>query len=231
MKKSRIDRGALYAPANPVKLLRPKTENQAKLIQATYKSSIIFANGPAGTGKTYVAGARAIDMLQSGQINQMILTRPYIPAGEKYGHLPGTIDEKFLPYLQPYLQVFHDRIGKAETNKMLLDGRIQVIPIGFLQGLTFNNSVILIDEAENCTLLQIELICTRIGMETIAMFTGDQNQSYIPNSGFTDAIRILNGLPVVDIITFGIDDVVRSETCKLVLEAFDKEKCKRVGLC
>jgi phosphate starvation-inducible PhoH-like protein len=204
-----------------VKLLKPQSHNQSLLIQATHTSNIVFAAGPAGTGKTYVAVSRALDMLQAGIIQQIILTRPKIPAGEDYGHLPGTLEEKMAPYLAPYKQVIIDRIGKQGLIKMLEDGRIMAVPVGFLQGLTFNNAVILVDEAENATLIQLRLILTRLGYGSSCFLMGDERQTYINNSGFLQVIKLLKLVPIVKTVWFTIDDVVRSEACRLVLEAFE----------
>ena len=225
----RNTREVAYIPERPVKLLKPQSVNQGMLISATKKPEvdIVFAAGPAGTGKTYGAGGSALDMLQAGIVKQIILTRPYVPAGESYGHLPGTIEEKFAPYLQPYLQVFTDRIGKQLLNQMLEDGRITAVPIGFLQGLTFQDCVVLVDEAENLTLDQARLIMTRLGKNketggsSKVFFMGDEKQAYIKNSGFMTCIKIFESVSIARTITFSIADVVRSNVCRVVLEAFE----------
>jgi phosphate starvation-inducible PhoH-like protein len=205
-----------------VKLLRAQSENQQLMINATYKSHLVFASGPAGTGKTYIAVSRAIDMLLAGNISQIVLTRAKVPAGEDYGHLPGEIDEKMAPYLAPFKQIMEERLGIQQMNRMIQCGQIIAIPLGFLQGLTFNYAAILIDEAENCTAEQIRLISTRLGHNSVAFFMGDEKQCYIRNSGFMKAIQILESLHIVSVIRFTIADVVRSETCRLVLEAYEK---------
>jgi phosphate starvation-inducible PhoH-like protein len=222
-KRNNKEQEVVYLAERPTKLLKPQSHNQSLLIQATHSSQLVFAAGPAGTGKTYVAMSRALDMLQAGLIQQIVLTRPKIPAGEDYGHLPGTIEEKMAPYLAPYRQVIIDRIGKQGMAKMLEDERIIAIPIAFMQGLTFNNAAILVDEAENATLIQIRLIATRLGYGSAAFFMGDEKQTYIRNSGFMQSIALLDHLSIVKVIQFTIDDVVRSEACRLVLEAFERE--------
>ena len=205
----------------PVKLLRPRNIHQANYINSLCNNTITIANGPAGTGKTYLAAAKAIDMLQANIISHIIITRPYVPAGEKLGFIPGTIEEKFAPYLEPYLDTFIDKVGKQTLNAMLTDGRIQAKPISFLQGKTFNDAIILVDEAENASLTQLKLILTRMGEGCRAVLMGDPQQTYIHNSGFTDAIRILKNVPRLQIIEFDINDVVRSDTCRHILEAFE----------
>ena len=206
-----------------VKLLKAPTVNLGHLIKATKipEISIVFAVGPAGTGKTYTATSCAIDALNAGLIKQIILTRAYVPAGESYGHLPGTIDEKFAPYLAPYIQVFKDRVGIACLERMIKDGRVLVVPIGFLQGMTFNDACILVDEAENCTFIQLKLILTRLGYNCKAFFMGDKDQSYIRNSGLMKVVERLQNLHITRVIRFTIKDSIRSESCQLVLEALE----------
>jgi len=220
--KSRSKVEAVYVPERPVKLLRPKSESQEKLIKSIRNNSITFANGVAGTGKTFIASSLAIEMLQSDLVSRIILTRPYVPAGEKLGFIPGEIADKFAPYLEPYLDCFVDRVGKQVVSAMLTDGRIQAKPISFLQGKTFNDSIVLVDEVENATADQIKLILTRMGEGTKAILMGDPAQTYNHNSGFVKAMEILKDVPKLGIITFSVKDVVRSETCKHVLEAYER---------
>jgi len=225
MRKSKIKAKTevVYLPERPVKLLRPKNENQEKLIKAIRNNTITFANGVAGTGKTFIGASLAIEMLQAGIVSRIILTRPYVPAGEKLGFIPGTIEEKFAPYLEPYLDIFIERIGRANVNAMLTDGRIQAKPISFIQGKTFNDSIILVDEVENATFDQIKLILTRIGEGSKAVLMGDTAQTYIQNSGFTRTMKVLQSVPRLAVVTFTVHDVVRSDICRHVLEAYEKE--------
>jgi len=220
--KSRT-KDVIYISERPVKLLKPKSENQAKLINSIRNNVISIASGAAGTGKTYLGASLAIDMLQSGLIDTIILTRPYVPAGEKLGFIPGTIEEKFAPYLEPYLDCFIDRVGKQQVAAMLTDGRIQAKPISFMQGKTFTNAMILVDEVENATHDQIKLILTRIGEGTKAVLMGDMAQTYIGNSGFKRAIGILKNVPKLGIVNFTVSDVIRSDTCRYILEAYENE--------
>lgn len=212
----------IYISERIVKLLKPKNENQAQLINSICTNNITIANGCAGTGKTYISGSKAIDFLQAGVVKTIILTRPYVPAGEKLGFIPGTIEEKFAPYLEPYLDCFIDRIGKQQVTAMLTDGRIQAKPISFIQGKTFNDAIILVDEAENATKDQLKLILTRMGENCKCVIMGDQAQTYIPNSGFNETIKILHNVPRLKTINFTVADVVRSDTCRYVLEAYEK---------
>jgi phosphate starvation-inducible PhoH-like protein len=223
-KKSKRAEDVMYIPERPTKLLRPKNEPQARLISAIYNKDIILAVGPAGTGKTYVSAAKSIDFLQANIVSTIILTRPYVPAGEKLGFIPGTVEDKLAPYLEPYMDAFVDRIGKQAVNLMLTDGRIQAKPIAFLQGKTFNDAIILVDEAENATLEQIKLILTRMGENCKCILMGDHEQIYIPNSGLAKAVQILKDVPKLDIVEFLVEDCIRSETCRHVLEAFERAK-------
>jgi len=222
MRKPKKSKEVISIPERPVKLLKPRSENQKELMRSIRNNFITIACGPAGTGKTYIGASLAIDMLSAGTVNNIILTRPYVPAGEKLGFIPGEISEKFAPYLEPYLDCFIDRVGRQQVNNMIMDGRIQAKPISFIQGKTFNNSVILIDEVENATSDQIKLILTRMGENTKAILMGDPAQTYINNSGFVSAMKILESVPKLGIVKFNIDDVVRSETCRHVLEAYER---------
>jgi len=221
--KSKAKKEVAYIPEVPTKLLRPRNPRQAEAISSLCNNSITILSGPAGTGKTYIAAAKALDLLQAGIISQIIITRPYI-ASEKMGFLPGEVADKFEPYLAPYMDAFTDRIGKATLNAMLADGRIQAQPIAFIQGKTFNDAIILLDEVENASAEQIKLVLTRLGDNSRAVLMGDTDQSYINNSGFHDAMSILKSVPRLQIIEFQICDVVRSEVCRHVLEAYARAK-------
>jgi phosphate starvation-inducible PhoH-like protein len=213
----------VYIPEVPTKLLKPRNPRQAAAISSLCNNSITILTGPAGTGKTYLAASKALDLLQAGIISQIVITRPYV-ASEKMGFLPGEIADKFEPYLAPYMDAFTDRVGKQVLNQMLSDGRIQAQPIAFIQGKTFNHAMILLDEVENATSEQIKLVLTRLGDNSRACLMGDTDQSYINNSGFFEAIRILESVPRLQIVEFEICDVVRSETCRHVLEAYARAK-------
>lgn len=221
--KRKAEKEVVYIPEVPTKLLRPRNPRQAAAISSLCNNSITILSGPAGTGKTYIAASKALDLLQAGIISQIIITRPYI-ASEKMGFLPGEVADKFEPYLAPYMDAFADRIGKAVLNSMLADGRIQAQPIAFIQGKTFTDAMILLDEVENATNEQIKLVLTRLGDNSRACLMGDTDQSYINNSGFYEAMSILKSVPRLEIIEFEVCDVVRSEACRHVLEAYARAK-------
>jgi phosphate starvation-inducible PhoH-like protein len=207
-----------------IRIIYPKNDNQRSLQNSIPTNYITIANGPAGTGKTLIAVNKACDMLLSGMVSTIILMRPYVPAGEKYGFLPGEMDQKFAPYLAPYKDYLNDRLGKDTVIKMLADGRIIPEPIGFLQGKTFKNCVMLLDEAANASLEQIKLILTRIGEGTHCVFMGDLAQDYCDESGFAEAMDVLESMEGCQIIDFKIKESVRSTTCRLVLEAFEAHR-------
>jgi len=226
-KRSRKDKDdVVYIPERPVKLLRPLNQRQANYLESICRNdSITIAIGAAGTGKTFLASAKAIDFLQAGIVSSIILIRPLVSADEKIGHLPGEIENKVAPFMEPYIDCFNDRVGKAVVTKMLTDGRIQIKPLAFLQGKTFNDCVILVDEAENLTRKnkkdQMKLILTRMGQNCRAIFMGDPAQTYVDNSAFGYAIKVLKTVPRVRIIHFLTEDVVRSDACRDVLNAYD----------
>jgi phosphate starvation-inducible PhoH-like protein len=209
-----------------VKIIRPKNSNQKLFQDSITRSSITVANGPAGTGKTLIAVNKACDMLQSGLVSTIILMRPYVPALEKYGFLPGDMDLKFAPYLAPYIKYLNERLGKETVINYLKTGRIVVEPIGFMQGKTFDKSIMLLDEAANATLEQIKLILTRMGLGTYCVFMGDLAQNYSDDSGFEDALEIIETISTAKVINFIIKDCVRSDTCREVLEAFEAFESK-----
>ena len=221
--KKPVKKDIVYIPEAPTKLLKARNHRQSVAISSLCNNSITILTGPAGTGKTYLAASKALDLLQAGIISQIIITRPYV-ASEKMGFLPGEVADKFEPYIAPYIDAFTGRIGKQALNQMLADGRIQAQPIAFIQGKTFNDAMILLDEVENATSEQIKLVLTRLGDNSRACLMGDTDQSYINNSGFYQAMQILKGVPRLQVVEFEICDVVRSDTCRHVLEAYARAK-------
>lgn len=224
MKKKQPVRQQAPEPEVQVKLLKPRNNSQKLAMDSIRDNDVTLLKGPAGTGKTYIAAAMALDLLLSGQVERVILTRPYVSAGEKMGFLPGDIDEKWAPYLEPYEDCFNDRVGLQRVTKMFKTGQMLVKPINFLQGKTFNRCMLLADEIENATEEQIKLILTRMGLGCRAILMGDIDQIYVNNSGFPRALDILKDVPRLEIVTFAIEDVVRSEMCKNVLKAYSEAR-------
>lgn len=205
--------------------LRALTETQAGLIESIKRNTITFATGPAGTGKTYLCGAMAGDAFASGQIDKIVLTRPAIEAGEHLGFLPGELDEKYRPYIEPFFDSLEDRLGLGRVEYEIKRKRILPIPLGFMRGRTLKNAWIILDEAQNTTPKQMLLFLTRIGQGSKVMITGDLDQADLLGfSGLADAVDRLGGLPDVGHVQFSIGDTVRSEIVRHILLAYQEYK-------
>ncbi|WP_374335561.1 PhoH family protein [Methyloversatilis sp.] len=201
--------------------LSAKTEKQRKYISSIRSSKITFGIGPAGTGKTYVAGAVACDMLVSGQIEKIIITRPAVDAGESLGFLPGELEEKYEPYIAAFRDVLNERLGKTYVEYLIKMGKIEGMPFAYMRGKTFKNCVVILDEAQNTTKLQFKLFLTRIGENCRVVIDGDPTQTDIPNSGLNDAINRISHIPDVRVIEFSRDDVVRSGIVSEIIQAYE----------
>lgn len=210
--------------SNKFQSIVPKNEAQANYLRALSTQDIIIGTGPAGTGKTYISTSYAAEQLYYKKINKLILTRPNIEAGESMGFLPGNLDEKYLPYLYPFLETLEEKLGKSYVQYLLKNRIIEPIPIGFLRGRTFNDAVVILDEAQNATKSQMKLILSRIGNSCKMIIEGDTNQLDIPknDSGLEDIFKRLNKIPGVGVINFSKDDIVRSKLCKRIIEAYEK---------
>lgn len=182
-----------------VKNVIPKSEGQAKLMEAIDASNLVLALGPAGTGKTYIAIAKAVEALRAGKVGRIVLCRPAVDAGENIGFLPGDMEEKLAPYLRPLYDALQDRMSAKQVKAMIADGQIEIASVGFMRGRTLNNAFIVVDEAQNCTYVQLKMILTRLGWNSKMIVTGDPAQS--------DLLPELSGLaPVADRIgTMGGD--------------------------
>lgn len=202
----------------------PKNLAQEHYLNAIHHSDIVIGTGPAGTGKTYISTSYAAEQLYYKKISKLILTRPNIEAGESIGFLPGTLDDKYAPYLYPFLETLEEKLGKSFVEYLLKTKVIEPIPIGFLRGRTFNNAVVILDEAQNATKTQMKLILSRIGNNTKMIIEGDTNQLDIPKSesGLEDASKRLINIPGVQIVNFTKEDIVRSKLCKRIVEAYEK---------
>lgn len=209
---------------NVFKSIEALNNNQSDYLSALYNKEIIFAIGPAGTGKTYIASSFAAEQLYYKRINKIILTRPNVEAGPSLGYLPGSLDEKYYPYLVPYLDTFYDKLGKPFTDACVSSKQIEPIPIGFLRGRSFRDCVVIIDEAQNTTPAQMKLILSRIGQNCKIIIDGDTTQKDITGiDGLTDATKKLAGLSDVSIIRFTNEDIVRSNLCKQIILRYAKE--------
>ena len=174
-----------------VKNIQPKSEGQARLMEAIDTSNLVLALGPAGTGKTYIAIAKAVEALRAGKIGRIVLCRPAVDAGENIGFLPGDMEEKLAPYLRPLYDALQDRMSAKQVKAMIAEGQIEIASVGFMRGRTLNNAFIVVDEAQNCTYVQLKMILTRLGWNSKMVVTGDPAQS--------DLLPELSGLaPVAD---------------------------------
>ena len=209
------------------KSLVPKTLNQKLYLTAIPTHSITFGIGPAGTGKTYLAMASAIQSLLEGEHRKIVLTRPAVEAGEALGYLPGDLQEKILPYLRPLYDAMEDMLGKTDTQKLIDRGQIEIAPLAYMRGRTLTNSFIILDEAQNTTTEQMMMFLTRLGEDSRMVITGDITQIDLPRarqSGLTEAVKILRGIPGIHHFTFEKTDVVRHPVVQKILLAYEKAR-------
>lgn len=194
-----------------VKNINPRSEGQAALLTSIKEHSLTLAIGPAGTGKTYLAIASAVEALEKGQIERIILSRPAMEAGESLGYLPGDLQEKMAPYLRPLYDSLGDRMGGKRVRQMIDDGTIEIAPVGFMRGRTLNNAFVVIDEAQNCTYGQLKMILSRLGWHSKMVVTGDPDQSDLLEgiSGLADISRRLESLSNIGVVRLKDTDIVR----------------------
>lgn len=210
-----------YQVESGFKEVKPLNFIQSEYLDAIRSSDIIFGIGSAGTGKTYVAASYAAGELYSRRINKIILTRPNVETGRGLGFLPGELDEKYAPYLQPFDQVFTRTLGSGFYEYSLKAKNIDPKPLGFMRGASFENCIILVDEAQNLTKVEFKMLLSRIGKNCKVILSGDPKQTDIPNSGLMDAVKRLQSIPGVEVVTFRDSDIVRSEMCKQVILAYN----------
>ncbi len=211
------------------KTVRARTVNQKRMVHATDKNDIVFAIGPAGTGKTYTAVALAVRALKNKMIKKIILTRPAVEAGENLGFLPGDLKEKIDPYLRPLYDALDDMIPADKLGYYMSTRTIEIAPLAYMRGRTLDNAFIILDEAQNATDLQIKMFLTRIGPNAKAIITGDLTQVDLPKnqrSGLEKAVRILQGVEGIAHIELDEEDVVRHRLVKAIIRAYEKEKLK-----
>ncbi|AGI90728.1 PhoH family protein [Streptomyces sp. CAI-21] len=205
--------------------IRPKTLNQKRYVDAIDKHTVIFGIGPAGTGKTYLAMAKAVQALQSKQVNRIILTRPAVEAGERLGFLPGTLYEKIDPYLRPLYDALHDMLDPDSIPRLMAAGTIEVAPLAYMRGRTLNDAFIILDEAQNTNPEQMKMFLTRLGFESKIVITGDVTQVDLPSgtkSGLRQVQDILEGVDDVHFSRLTSEDVVRHKLVGRIVEAYEK---------
>jgi phosphate starvation-inducible PhoH-like protein len=211
--------------SNRGRTIRPKTLNQKRYVDAIDRHTIVFGIGPAGTGKTYLAMAKAVQALQAKKVNRIILSRPAVEAGEKLGFLPGTLSEKIDPYLRPLYDALHDMVDPESIPKLLAAGTIEVAPLAFLRGRSLNDSFIILDEAQNTTAEQMKMFLTRLGFGSKIVVTGDVTQVDLPGgtrSGLRMVEGILDGLEDVSFNRLTAHDVVRHKLVGKIVAAYDE---------
>jgi phosphate starvation-inducible PhoH-like protein len=212
------------------KTIRPKTLNQKRYVDAIDKHTVVFGIGPAGTGKTYLAVAKAVQALQNKQVNRIILTRPAVEAGEHLGFLPGTLSDKIDPYLRPLYDALHDMLDPDSIPRLLTAGTIEVAPLAYMRGRTLNDAFIILDEAQNTSMEQMKMFLTRLGFGSKMVVTGDITQVDLPtgtHSGLRVVQEILSGLHDVHFSWLTSHDVVRHKLVGRIVAAYDAYEADR----
>lgn len=214
------------------KSIRPKTTGQKSYVEAIDRNTIVFGIGPAGTGKTYLAMAKAVQALQRKEVSRIILTRPAVEAGERLGFLPGTLSEKIDPYLRPLFDALHEMLDPDSVPKLVATGTIEVAPLAYMRGRTLNDSFIILDEAQNTTGEQMKMFLTRLGFNSKMVITGDITQIDLPGgaSGLTIASKVLDGVDDVHFARMSSKDVIRHPLVGKIVDAYDSaaaDKAKR----
>ncbi|HEY1929074.1 MAG TPA: PhoH family protein [Caulobacteraceae bacterium] len=194
-----------------LKTIRPKSEGQARLMAAIDSKPLVVALGPAGTGKTYLAIAKAVEALEAGRVGRIVLSRPAVEAGESLGYLPGEVEDKLAPYLRPLYDALSDRLSMKRVRSLISEGAIEIAPVGFMRGRTLNNAFVVIDEAQNCTYVQLKMLLTRLGWSSTMVVTGDPAQSdLLPElSGLGSVAERLEKAPNIAVVRLEDVDIVR----------------------
>ena len=194
-----------------LKTIKAKSAGQQELINAIDAKNLVLALGPAGTGKTYLAIAKAVEALEAGRVGRIVLSRPAVEAGESIGFLPGDAEDKLAPYLRPLYDALSDRLSMKRVRALMAEGAIEIAPVGFMRGRTLNNAFVVIDEAQNCTYGQLKMLLTRLGWHSTMVVTGDPNQSDLLNglSGLADVADRFEPLDNIAVVRLGERDIVR----------------------
>lgn len=206
--------------------VKARTANQRRMVEASEKSDMVFAVGPAGTGKTYTAVALAVRALKSKEVRKIILTRPAVEAGENLGFLPGDLKDKLDPYMQPLYDALRDMIPPEKLREFLESGTIQIAPLAYMRGRTLDKAFVILDEAQNATRSQLKMFLTRMGMSAKFLITGDITQIDLPKkqmSGLADSLHLLQKIEGISIIMLNEKDVIRHRLVKDIIQAYEKE--------
>ena len=211
-------------PDNPTEYgfrdVKPLNYVQGEYLEAIRNNDVVFGIGSAGTGKTFIAASYAAGELFHRRVSKIILTRPNVETGRGLGFLPGELEEKYAPYLQPFEEIFKRCLGTSFYEYAVKAKNIEAKPLGFMRGSTFDNCIVLADEMENCTKEEMKMLLSRIGKNCKMIFSGDTEQADIDNSGLDDATRRLEGIPGIEVVRFMDDDIVRSKMCKQIIIAY-----------
>lgn len=209
--------------------IKARTVNQKKMVESIQKNDMVFAVGPAGTGKTYTAVALAVKALKSKEVKRIVLTRPAVEAGENLGFLPGDLKEKLDPYLMPLYDALRDMIPPERLVEMMQYGVIEIAPLAFMRGRTLDKAFVILDEAQNTTLMQMKMFLTRMGMTAKFVITGDMSQVDLPGkqkSGLSYATEILRDIEGIGIVEMGQSDIIRHKLIGKIIKAFDSQELK-----
>ncbi|MFQ5523883.1 MAG: PhoH family protein [Acidimicrobiia bacterium] len=219
-------------PVGRGRMVRPKTHGQGRYLEAIRENTLTFAIGPAGTGKTYLAMAAAVDALLKGSVRRIVLTRPAIEAGERLGFLPGDLTAKVDPYLRPLYDALWDMLGPEETASLIDQGTIEIAPLAYMRGRTLNDACVILDEAQNTTPEQMKMFLTRLGFNSKMIITGDVSQTDLPGkqrSGLDIVRDILRGIPGVAFVQLGSRDVVRHRIVASIVDAYQRYEAEGNG--
>lgn len=210
---------------NDGKVVKARTKNQKRLVDEYYQNDLLFALGPAGTGKTYTAIALAVRALKNKEVKKLILTRPAVEAGERLGFLPGDLKDKLDPYLQPLYDALRDMIHPKKLQALMEEGIIQIAPLAYMRGRTLDSAFVILDEAQNTSIGQLKMFLTRMGCNTKFIVTGDASQIDLPNkrdSGLIKGVELVKNIKGIAVINFGTEDIVRHPLVTKIVKAFDK---------
>jgi phosphate starvation-inducible protein PhoH and related proteins len=220
-----LDDADVLVYGNRGMVIKVRTENQRKMVKAAESNDLVFAVGPAGTGKTYTAVGIAVKALKNKEVKKIIITRPAVEAGENLGFLPGDLKEKIDPYLRPIYDALDDMIPPDKLKLMLESRTIEIAPLAYMRGRTLNNAFILLDEAQNTTSMQLKMFLTRMGAKSKTIITGDQTQIDLPKSqtsGLNEGLQILQGIKGIEFVTLDGSDVLRHRLVKDIIKAYEK---------
>jgi phosphate starvation-inducible PhoH-like protein len=225
-----LDEKAGIKGGGSAKVVNPRSPNQSLYIDAMRKNDMVFGIGPAGTGKTFLAVAAAVEMYRSGDVERLVFTRPAVEAGERLGFLPGDLLEKIDPYLRPIYDSLRELMPGETVQKKMLSGDIEIAPLAFMRGRTLKNAFVVLDEAQNTTAMQMKMFLTRMGQGTRMVITGDPTQTDLPTSttsGLKQAIDILKDIPEVSFVHFDKSDVVRHKLVSKIIHAYDSHDARK----